>query len=88
LAGGEAWLIFCAWRYGREDPFRLYHRLDAQYRPMWDPGLPEVRPRRPDRLRAFLYACGKAAAILDGKMESKNLPQRPPDRQPDPRRQR
>lgn len=61
--------MFCAWRYGREDPWRLYNRLGVDYRPLWDPSLPPKLPRHPSRYRAFMYACGKAAAILDRKMK-------------------
>jgi hypothetical protein len=55
------------------DPFRLYNDLDESYRPLraWDLTLygeepdPDddapVRPPHPDRLRAFIYACGLVA---------------------------
>lgn len=97
MAGGEAWLIFCAWRYGGEDPWRLFNKLDSGYRRLSNVELPALRPHFPDRLRAFMYACGKVAAILDGKVKdtrpSVPRPRRPPaDKQvllppgiPDPR---
>ena len=84
LGGGEAWLIFCAWRYGGEDPWRLYNRLDADYRRVWDPSLPVVRPRHPDRVQRWMYAMAKVAAIMDQKMKdtrpqvAQRRPQRPP----------
>lgn len=62
-------MLYCAWRYGGEDPWRLYNRLDGSFRPVWAPELPEVRPANPDRYQRFLYACGKVAAILDEKMK-------------------
>jgi hypothetical protein len=45
---------------------------------VWDPELPAVRPRFPDRVKAFVYGCAKAAAIIEGKMSNK----RPPVAQP------
>lgn len=70
--------MFFAWRYGSEEPWRLYNGLDSDYRRLHDPALPAVRPRYPDRLRAFMYGCGKAAAIMEGKM--KDAPVTPPAR--------
>jgi hypothetical protein len=63
-------LLFCAWRYGGEDPWKTYNLLDADYRPMWAPDLAPVRPQRPTRVRAFMYSCAKVAAIMDGKMKT------------------
>lgn len=53
-----------AWRYGREDPFRLYHGLDGAYRriaDLRDEEVPEVRLPRPIRYRMFLYGCAMVA---------------------------
>lgn len=60
--------LYCAWRYGGEDPWKTYNLLDADYRPLWAPDRPPVRPKFPTRLRSFMYACGQVAAKLDGKM--------------------
>lgn len=69
MGGGEAWLLYCGWRYGGEDPWRLRHMLDSDYRRVADPSLPAVRPRYPGRVRSFMYACAKVAVIIDGKMK-------------------
>ena len=66
LTCGEAWALYSAWRYGGTDPWRLYNLLDADFRPLWDPKLAPVRPLTPTRLRAFMYACGRVAAKMDG----------------------
>jgi hypothetical protein len=55
-----------AWRYGREDPYRLYNMLDANYKP-WGGGNPRP-PLHPTRLRAFLYACAEVAAEEEAKL--------------------
>lgn len=57
-----------AWRYGGEDPWRLYNALDADYRPLEHPERPPMRPRYPTRLRSFMYACAEMAAIMDNRM--------------------
>lgn len=75
-------MIYCAWRYGSEDPWRLFNSLDADYRRLWDPSLPPMRPRHPDRLQNFMLACGKVAAIADGKMDNKRSPVIPRRRPP------
>lgn len=36
--------------------------LDAEYRPVWDPELPVLRPKRPRTLKAFVYACARFTA--------------------------
>lgn len=56
--------MFCAWRYGNEDPWKTYNFLGADFRPVWDPKLPPVRPKNPTRLRSFMYACGSVAAKM------------------------
>jgi hypothetical protein len=53
--------LYLAWRYGGADPFRLYHGLDDDYRPLEDPSLPAIRPVRPQSVTAFIYACGVRA---------------------------
>lgn len=63
------WLIFTAWRYGGEDPWRLYNDLDGDYRPLADPERPAVRPKYPVRVRHFVYACGAVAAMIEGKVK-------------------
>lgn len=30
-------MLFLAWRYGGEDPYKLYNGLDADYRPLGHP---------------------------------------------------
>lgn len=55
-----------AWRYGGEDPYRLFHMLDANYVP-WGGGLP-TPPQYPSRLRAFLYACGQVAWEVEAEL--------------------
>ena len=44
--------MYLAWRYGNEDPYRLYHF-----------GMPEADqpPPYPSRVRAFIYACAVIA---------------------------
>lgn len=61
-----AWRLFCAWRYGGEDPWRLYHGLDAEYRLLRAPDRPPVRPKFPSRVKAFMYACAEVAANMEG----------------------
>lgn len=62
--------MFAAWRYGGEDPWRLYNLLDAAYRPLANPTRAPVRPKFPMRVRAFMYACARAALIMEGKMDA------------------
>jgi hypothetical protein len=35
-----------------------------------------MRPKYPERVQRFMYACAKVAAIMDGKM--KDTPPKPP----------
>jgi hypothetical protein len=52
-------LLYLAWRYGGNDPYRLHNGLDAEMRPV---GGGEVcPPPRPWRVKAFLFGCGIAA---------------------------
>lgn len=46
--------------------------LDRDYKPLAAPDFPAVRPRYPSRVGTFVYACGRVAAIMDGKMTSGN----------------
>ena len=66
--GGEAQLLFLAWRYGGNDPYRTYNGLDEDYRPL---GHPEEAPRPPifpSRVRHFVYGCGLVAIANEGKL--------------------
>lgn len=63
-----------AWRYGREDPYRLYHGMDAFYR---KPGEQEPKPPpHPERLRAFIYGCARAAEELEVRLSGGKIPTR------------
>jgi hypothetical protein len=53
------------WRTTGHDPYRLYNNLDADYRPLHDPSLPSRPPQFPERVRAFIYACGQYANRLE-----------------------
>jgi hypothetical protein len=53
------------WRTTGHDPYRLYNNLDAEYRPLHDPSLPPRPPQFPERVRAFIYACGQRAFQLE-----------------------
>jgi hypothetical protein len=65
--------VWAAWRYGGEDPWRLFNMLDSGYRPLRDPERPAFRPARPSRVRAFMYACGRVALKIEGKVEQDPL---------------
>jgi hypothetical protein len=60
----------------------LFNHLDADYRPLRDPSLPALRPRFPSRVQRFVYACGKAAAIVEGRMKDTRGHGTPPARRP------
>jgi hypothetical protein len=63
-----------AWRYGNEDPYRLYNMLDGRYVP-WGGG--ESRPpAHPSRLRAFVYACAEVAFEEDAKLSGAKVSSR------------
>jgi hypothetical protein len=47
----------------------LFNLLDEDYRPVWAPDLPAVRPRTPTRRKAFMYACALVAAKMEGKVD-------------------
>lgn len=55
-AGGEAYLLAVAWRHAGSDPYRLYHQLDASYRPVGAPDAPATPPAYPNRVKTFIYA--------------------------------
>lgn len=63
-----------AWRYGSEDPYRLFNMLDAEYRP-WAGGDPRP-PARPGRVRAFIYACAQVAAEEEAKLHGAKVTKR------------
>ena len=73
------------WRYGGGDwtlPFRVYHGLDAHFRPVGEPDAPARPIRYVERYRHLLYGFAKAAAIIEEGVKDKPPP-RPP-RRPDP----
>jgi len=61
-------MLFLAWRYGGDDPYRTYNGLGEDYRPLGHPELPAHPPRYPTRLRHFVYGCGLFAAEHDAKL--------------------
>ena len=63
-------MLFLAWRYGREDPYRTYNGLDADYRPSVTPRRNRARRMYPTRLRHFLYGAGLFAMDMDAKLAS------------------
>lgn len=57
-----------AWRYGNEDPYRLFNMLDGHYVP-WGGELEDaLPPKHPTRLRAFIYACAQVAWEEEAKI--------------------
>lgn len=60
--------MFLAWRYGNEDPYRVYNGLDRQYRPLSQPDQLARPPTYPTRLRHFVYGCGLYAMDNEGKL--------------------
>jgi hypothetical protein len=59
--------------------------LGQDFRPLYAMGPAEPRPPRwPQRVQHFMYACGKAAAIIEGKMKDtrRSAPPRRPSRAP------
>jgi hypothetical protein len=63
-------MLFLAWRYGSEDPYRLYNGLDVVYRPLGHPEEEPRPPRYPTRLRHFLYGAGLFAAEVEAKLST------------------
>jgi hypothetical protein len=61
-------MLFLAWRYGGEDPYKTYNGLDADYRPLGHPDQEPRLPRYPSRLRHFLYGAGLFAAEIEAKL--------------------
>jgi hypothetical protein len=51
--------VYLAWRYGGEEPYRLYNSLDSEYVPI--EGGERTPPLYPARLRYFIYGCAVAA---------------------------
>lgn len=47
--------MYLAWKHGGADPFRLYHNLDADYRPLGRPDSERVLPVYPGRVRNLIY---------------------------------
>ena len=60
-------MLWCAWRFGGSDPFRLFNGLDDAYRPL-DTGRGDSprRPAHPSRVRSFMYAAALVAAERHG----------------------
>lgn len=52
-------MLYLAWLHGGENPFRLYHALDHDYRPYG--GGPVMRPAFPERVRALIYGFANQA---------------------------
>lgn len=55
-----------AWRYGNEDPYKLYNSLDDDYRPR-EGGEPRP-PLYPGRVRYFIYGMAQAAFEMDTEL--------------------
>lgn len=75
------------WRYGGGDwtaPWRVYHGLGDDFRPIDDPEGAPKRIRYVARYRYLLYGMAKAAAIMEEGV--KDRPALPPPRRrpPDP----
>lgn len=51
-------MLFHVWSVSGADPYQVFNGLDTAYRPLHDPSLPARPPQFPERVRAFLYACG------------------------------
>ena len=86
-AGGEARLLYLAWRYGGHDPYRLYNSLDEQYRPIDGGQLGDpAPPPEPWRVKMFVYGCAMHAQKDEiqkagGKVQKERpQQQRPPQR--------
>jgi hypothetical protein len=52
-------LLYLAWKHAGACPYRLFNRLDADYRPL--EGGPPLRPPRPHRLAAVVYGFAQLA---------------------------
>jgi hypothetical protein len=74
------------WRYGGGDwlaPWRVYHALGQDFRPLDDPDADPLLPRWPSRYRNLLYGMAKAAAVMEEGARDRPGP-RKPRRKPDP----
>lgn len=60
-AGGEAFALYAAWRFGGADPYRTFNSLDADYRPIGDRDAEPRPPPSPWRIRMFTYGCAMYA---------------------------
>lgn len=60
-------MLFYTWKASGADPYRIYNGLDTDYRPLGQPDAAPRPPRFPERVRAFVYACGLYARELERK---------------------
>lgn len=71
-------LLWRVWRFGGGDwtlPWRMYHGLDEQFRPLDDPAGAPVRIRDVPRYRALILGFGLANdVILRGAKDKPGLP--------------
>lgn len=58
-------MLFYLWKQSGADPYKVYNGLGPDYRPLHDPAAEPRPPRFPQRVKAFLYACGKYARELE-----------------------
>ena len=57
-------LLYLAWLHGGQDPYRLFNRLDEDYRPLEASAgdeRPQHRPPDPKRLSHVVYGFGMVA---------------------------
>lgn len=77
-------LLYRVWRYGGGDwlePWRVYHGLDSNFRPVDRPERPAHRPTFVKRYRHMLYGFAKAAAIMEeGAKDNHRAPVRTRER--------
>lgn len=67
------------WRNGGDWtlPWRVYHGLDEDFRPLDDPDAPARRIRYPSRYRHFIYGMAKAVEVLEDGQPDGMGPPRP-----------
>jgi len=73
------------WHYGGGDwtlPWRVYHGLDEQFRPVDKPDSPPHPITNVARYRRMIYGFAKASAVLEGRIKDDPGPPRPPRREP------